>query len=113
MFQVLITHRGYRIPIPVGAVIAPVREDTFVSLETPVPIKVVYAVPTRPVTADYVNNEDAVFSPESEAVIVESDRPRPEPPKNVTILEFPETEAEPSLQVDEEDEELGKKIFET
>lgn len=68
----------------------------------------VYAIPTRPVSVDYVNNEDAIFVPETEAVVIESEEPEFLPPKNVTILEFPEKEAEPSLQVDEEDEELGK-----
>lgn len=85
------------------------RKNTFVSLQSPVAIKVVYAIPTRPVHVDYVNNEDAIFVPDSEAVVVESEEPRPpEPPKNVTILEFPETEAEPALEVDEEDDELGE-----
>lgn len=113
LFQVRITHRGYRIPIKVGAVIAPVRKDTFVSLETPVAIRVVYAIPTRPVSIDYINNEDAIFVPETEAVVVESEDIPSEPPKNITVLEFPETEAEPILQVDEENEELGKEMLET
>lgn len=82
-------------------------------METPVAIRVVYAVPTRPVTFDYINNEDAIFVPETEAVVVESENVYPSPPKNITVLEFPELEAEPILQVDEENEELGKKHLST
>lgn len=106
--EVQIVHERYRIPIKVGAVIAPIQQTTFVSADTPTAIKVVYAVPTRPVTLDYVNNQDAVFMPETEAVVVEAGEPLDLPPKNVTILNFPDKEAEPVLQVDEEDEELGK-----
>ncbi|KAJ8936159.1 hypothetical protein NQ314_012474, partial [Rhamnusium bicolor] len=103
--EIQIVYERYKIPIRIGAVIAPVKENTFVSVETPVVIKVVYAIPTRPIVLDYVNNEDAVFVPETDAVVVESE-PDDLPPKNVTILNFPEQEAEPTLQVDEEDEEL-------
>lgn len=106
--EVQIVHERYMIPIKVGAVIAPIQQTTFVSADTPTAIKVVYAVPTRPVTLDYVNNQDAVFMPETEAVVVEAGEPLDLPPKNVTILNFPDKEAEPVLQVDEEDEELGK-----
>lgn len=80
------------------------------SLETPVAVKVVYAVPTSPISFDYINNEDAVFVPETEAVVVESEDIHSHPPKNITILEFPETEAEPVLTIDEDDEELGKRM---
>ncbi|XP_018573969.1 uncharacterized protein LOC108913001 [Anoplophora glabripennis] len=104
--EVEIVHERYRIPIKVGAVIAPIQQTTFVSADTPTAINVVYAVPTRPVTLDYVNNEDAVFVPETEAVVVEAEEPLNLPPKNVTILNFPDREAEPVLEVDEEDEEL-------
>ncbi|KAJ8913509.1 hypothetical protein NQ315_017059 [Exocentrus adspersus] len=104
--EVQIVHERYRIPIKVGAVIAPIQQSTFVSPDTPIAITLVYAVPTRPVNLDYINNEDAIFVPETEAVVVEAEEPVEQPPKNVTILNFPEQEAEPVLQVDEEDEEL-------
>nr|CAH7713131.1 unnamed protein product [Callosobruchus chinensis] len=103
--EIEIVHKKYKIPVKIGAVMAPVAPDTYVSLQTPVSVKVVYAIPTEPVSIDYVNNEDAIFVPETEAVIVESEKPEV-PPKNVTVLEFPDKEAEPSLQVDQEDEEL-------
>ncbi|KAJ8943371.1 hypothetical protein NQ318_002604, partial [Aromia moschata] len=107
--EIEIVHQRYKIPIKVGTVIAPVQHDTFISAETPIAITVVYAIPTRPVTLDYVNNEDAIFVPETEAVIVESE-PNPDlPPKNVTILNFPEQEAEPVLEVDEENAELDNR----
>lgn len=103
---ILIRHGNYKIPIKVGAVIAPVGQNTYVSAETPVYLKVVYAVSTTPLTIDYVNNKDVVVVPETDAVVVESEPDLP--PKNVTILNFPETIGEPSVSVDEEDEELGK-----
>lgn len=67
-----------------------------------------YAVPTSPLSFDYINNEDAVFVPETESVVVESEDIISQPPRNITVLEFPETEAEPILTIDEDDEELGK-----
>ncbi|CAH0556842.1 unnamed protein product [Brassicogethes aeneus] len=111
--EINIVHDTYSIPIRIGAVVAPVNQDTFVSFETPIKVTEVYGIPTKPVTIDYVNNDDAVFVPEIDAVVVES----PEggfdnqPPKNVTVLEFPDKEAEPSLSVDEEDDELGCQIL--
>lgn len=197
--EVQIMHQGVRMPIRIGAVIAPVTPETYVSQDTPVAIKIVYAIPTKPikititieqdvpVTAtpsqvpsvdqrfpdlpnedkkhqfsgkppqnlsaveqllpggsvppaaegilqgpgrviiidnfpihycfvflgfgalsnkpDYVNNADAVVVPNQEAVVVESQEDLP--PKNVTVIEFPQQEAEPHLEVDEEDAELG------
>ncbi|KAJ8985583.1 hypothetical protein NQ317_011547 [Molorchus minor] len=89
--EIQIVYERYKIPIEVGAVIAPVLQNTFISAETPVAIRVVYALPTKPITLDYVNNEDAVFVPETDAVVVE------------------DQEAEPVLEVDEEDEELDNR----
>lgn len=107
---ILIRHGNYRIPLKVGAVIAPVGQNTYISAETPVYLKVVYAVSTTPLTVDYVNNvKDVVVVPETDAVVVESEPSLP--PKNVTILNFPETIGEPSVSVDEEDEELGKYLL--
>lgn len=69
-------------------------------------MKVVYAIPTSPVVVDYVNdNKDVVVKPETDAVIVESEEILP--PKNVTVINFPDTIGEPVVTVDEEDEELG------
>lgn len=140
--EIEIVYEGYRIPIKVGAVMAPIPQDTFVSTETPVSINTVYAVPTKPVHVDFFTNDghavhggngnsisndddvhhsgndnghdivshdhdDSQENDDPEAVVVESS-PEPQPsPHNVTIINFPEAEAEPSLQVDEEDEELG------
>lgn len=102
--EIDVEHEGINIPIRVGAVIAPIQKDTFVSTETPVSINIVYAVPTKPIKFDYVNNNDVIISPDTQAVIIESEEFLP--PKNVTVINFPDKEAEPSLQVDEEDEEL-------
>ncbi|CAH1957135.1 unnamed protein product [Acanthoscelides obtectus] len=101
--EIEIVHKRYKIPVKVGAVMAPVAPETYVSLQTPVTVKVVYAIPTEPVSIDYINNEDAIIVPETEAVIVESEEPVEPPPKNVTILEFPKKEAEPSVQAAEND----------
>lgn len=110
--NILIRHGNYRIPLKVGAVIAAVGQNTYVSAETPVYLKVVYAVSTTPFTVDYVNNvKDVVVVPDTDAVVVETDNSLP--PRNVTILNFPETIGEPSVSVDEEDEELGKYCYGT
>ncbi|XP_050309434.1 uncharacterized protein LOC126745574 [Anthonomus grandis grandis] len=159
--EVQIVHENARIPIKIGAVIAPVLPDTYVSEETPISVKIVYAVPTKPIKItitieeakgdktekplapnleerfpdvsikpestpkptqkpddantgpfgalkpqpDYVNNADAQIAVEQEAVVVESEAELP--PKNVTVIDFPQQEAEPHLeQIDEDDDEL-------
>ncbi|XP_076269338.1 uncharacterized protein LOC143201968 [Rhynchophorus ferrugineus] len=150
--EIQIQHAQQRIPLKIGAVIAPIGPEAYVSQETPIAIRVVYAIPTKPLKItiiinqdedektppepnkeplavaqpaqedsieeepskgfgalstkpDYVNNENAIFVPDGETVIVESE-PEVLPPKNVTIIEFPDKEAEPQMEVDEEDEEL-------
>uniref|UniRef100_A0A1Y1MAT3 Uncharacterized protein n=2 Tax=Photinus pyralis TaxID=7054 RepID=A0A1Y1MAT3_PHOPY len=104
--DIKIEHKGFKIPIHVGAVFAPLSQDTYVSPETPVNVNVVYAIPTKPFTIDYVNNDkDVIVNADNQAVIVEDHQPD-QPPKNITIIEFPTAEAEPTFQVDEEDEEL-------
>lgn len=105
--EIKIVHNGYNIPIKIGAVIAPVKQDTFVSIDTPIKVSEVYGIPTGPVQLDYVNNKDAIFVPETEAVVVETSELEEQPPKNITIIEFPDRVAEPVIAVDEEDEELG------
>ncbi|KAJ3656664.1 hypothetical protein Zmor_015720 [Zophobas morio] len=102
--EIQIVHEGLRLPIRVGAVIAPVRYDTFISVDTPVAINVVYAVPTRPINFDYVNHDGVLDLPDNQAVVVESEPFLP--PKNVTIIDFPDKEAEPVLTIDESDDEL-------
>lgn len=110
--EIRILHGEYNIPINVGAVLAPVPQDTFVSTESPISLNVVYAIPTKPIQLDYVNNNnDVIVVPDNQAVVVETGSVNLLPPKNVTILNFPEKEAEPTLLVDEEDEELGRYIF--
>lgn len=109
--EIVISHEGYKIPVQVGAVIAPIPHDVFVSADTPFPINAVYAVPTKPFVMDYVNNDkDVIINVDNQAVIVENDvdNATEKPPKNVTVLEFPETEAEPTFQADIEDDEFGK-----
>ncbi|KAK4879170.1 hypothetical protein RN001_007316 [Aquatica leii] len=102
-----IAHNGFKVPYHVGAVLAPLPQSVYVSPETPVKIEVVYAVPTKPFVIDYVNNEeDVIINIDNQAVIVEDHQPGHLPAKNITILEFPTAEAEPTFQVDEEDEEL-------
>lgn len=103
--EIDILYQGLRIPINVGAVIAPVTSDTYVSVDTPISVSVVYAVPTRPVTVNYVQHNEVIEVPNNQAVIVESEQVLP--PKNVTIIDFPEQEAEPVLTIDEADDELG------
>ncbi|KAK5646121.1 hypothetical protein RI129_004585 [Pyrocoelia pectoralis] len=101
--DITIEHKGFKIPIHVGAVLAPLPQDTYVSPETPINVNVVYAVPTKPFIIDYVNNDkDVIINIDNQAVILEEQIP----PKNITVLEFPTAVAEPTFQVDEEDEEL-------
>ncbi|XP_044267836.1 uncharacterized protein LOC123013407 [Tribolium madens] len=102
--EIEIVHAGLRLPIRVGAIIAPVKPDTYISVETPIAVNVVYAVPTRPINYDYVNHDGVIEIPDNQAVVVESEPVLP--PKNVTIIDFPEKEAEPVLTIDEEDDEL-------
>lgn len=105
--EIEIVHEGYKIPVRIGTVLAPIPQDTYVSAETPVSVNVLYAVPTRPVNVDFfINNADAVSNEENESVVVETASEAPV--KNVTVLNFPEVESSPELEVDEEDEELGK-----
>lgn len=71
--EMSISHDNIRIPIRVGAVIAPVSQETYVSEESPVTIHVVYAIPTKPMEVDYVNNErDVLIDTNKQAVIVEN-----------------------------------------
>ncbi|RZB40302.1 hypothetical protein BDFB_003115 [Asbolus verrucosus] len=102
--EIEIVHEGFRIPIRVGAIIAPVKQSTFISVDTPIAVSVVYAVPTRPITVDYVNHNGVIEIPDNQAVVVESEPILP--PKNITIIEFPEKEAAPVLSVDETDNEF-------
>lgn len=106
--EMTIQHDSIKIPIRVGAVIAPIGPEIIVSEESPVTIQIVYAIPTKPVKVDhvkvdYVNNEkDVVVDPEAQAVIVE----QPDEQK-VPVLNFPTMEAEPVVS-ENEDDELGK-----
>lgn len=105
--EIVIRHQNYKIPIPIGTVIVPISQNTYVSAETPVYVKEVYAIPNVAIVVDYVNNiKDVVVKPETDAVIVESEDVLP--PKNVTIINFPDAIGEPVITIDEEDEELGK-----
>lgn len=99
-----ILHDNVRIPIRVGAVIAPISAETQVGEESPVSIQVVYAIPTKPIKVDYVNNEDVTVVPDTQAVIVNSE---PEDEQIVPVLNFPTAEAEPVIS-ENEDDELGK-----
>ncbi|XP_066258683.1 uncharacterized protein [Euwallacea similis] len=113
--EVQIINEGIKIPIKIGAVVAPVISETAVSPEAPLSIRVVYAVPTKPIKItitieqlndkpENVENTDAVVVPAQEAVVVESESELP--PKNVTVTDFPKDEAEPTLVVGGEDVEL-------
>lgn len=104
--QIEILHESFKIPIRVGSIVAPVGQDIFVSVDTPISVSVVYAIPSDPVKVDYVNNDGVIVNLDRDSVIVESPTPQL-PPKNITVINFPDAEAEPQLQVDEEDEELG------
>lgn len=94
-----VTHRKIKIPLDVGAVIVPVSGGTFVSPDTPISVQTVFAVPTRPFKTFNVDSND------QQSVVIDSS-PNLKP-HNVTLLNFPENEAEPLLQVDDEDDELG------
>ncbi|GJQ67584.1 hypothetical protein Trydic_g8390 [Trypoxylus dichotomus] len=73
--------------------------------DTPISVSIVYAIPSDPVRVDYVNNDGVIINADGDTVIVESPASQL-PIKNVTVLDFPDAEAEPNLEVDEEDEEL-------
>lgn len=112
--EMTIQHDNIKIPIRVGAVIAPIGPEVVVSEETPVTIQIVYAIPTKPVKmdnkVDYVNNEkDVVVDPEAQAVIV-SNEPNEQNEQKVPVLNFPSAEAEPVVS-ENEDDELGKLIL--
>lgn len=92
-----VTHRKIKIPLNVGAVIAPVSGGTFVSPDTPISVQTVFAVPTHPF--------QTIDSSDQQSVAIDSASNLQ--PYNVTLLNFPENEAEPLLQVDDEDDELG------
>ena len=48
-----IVHDGVCMPIPVGAVLAPVPAGTYISPAHPIPVTVVYAIPTEPLPPQY------------------------------------------------------------
>lgn len=48
-----VVHDGICVPIPVGAVIAPVPVGTYISHSRPIAVSVVYAVPTGPLPPQY------------------------------------------------------------
>ncbi|KAJ9597744.1 hypothetical protein L9F63_011352 [Diploptera punctata] len=77
-----IVHDGICMPIPVGAVLAPVPAGTFISPAHPVPVTVVYAIPTGPLPPQY---------------------PLPTAPTRrpnlVTVLDFPSTVQTPPVLV--------------
>lgn len=103
--EMTILHDSVRIPIRIGAVIAPIAPEIHVTEETPVSIQVVYAIPTKPVKFDYVNNEkDVVIDTNAQAVIVDNDAMDEE--QRVPVLHFPTAEAEPVISAND-DEELG------
>lgn len=101
--EMTIVHDNVVIPIRVGAVIAPISAEIQVSEDTPVSIEIVYAIPTKPIKVDYVNNEkDVVVDPDAQAVIVDNNESSEQ---KVPILNFPSVEAEPVVS-ENEDEEL-------
>ncbi|KAH1013925.1 hypothetical protein HUJ04_002842 [Dendroctonus ponderosae] len=105
--EVQILHEGVRIPIKIGAVIAPVLPQTAVAQNSPISVRVVYAVPTRPIKITITIEQESAKPDDtnnSDAVVVENEADLP--PKNITITDFPSEVAQPSIQVDEEDEEL-------
>lgn len=101
--EMTIQHDNIRIPIRVGAVIAPIGPEVVVSEDSPVSIQIVYAIPTKPVKVDYVNNEkDVMVDSEAQAVIVSNES---ENEQKVPDLNYPVVEAVVS---ENEDEELGE-----
>nr|CAD7261525.1 unnamed protein product [Timema shepardi] len=48
-----VVHDGLRMPIPVGAVIAPVPTGTYLTASRPYAVRVVYAIPTGPLPMQY------------------------------------------------------------
>lgn len=105
--EMTILHDNIRIPIRVGAVIAPIPPEIQVSDDSPVSIQVVYAIPTKPIKVDYVNNDkDVIIDTNAQAVIVDNNE-HIDTELKVPVLNFPSAEAEPVFSVNE-DEELGK-----
>lgn len=99
--EMTIQHDNIQIPIRVGAVIAPISPDIVVSEDSPVTIQIVYAIPTKPVKVDYVNNEKDVYvDPEAQAVIVSNE------PNQQKLPGFPISEPE-AVVAENEDDELG------
>lgn len=120
--EVFIYHSGYRIPLKVGAVLAPITQNSFFYNQVPVEVRVVYAVPlpSKPISVETITTTQQVQNSilenvDNQAVVVESgviegtgnNSEIFENPKNITIVEFPNTVASPLLPVAEEDEELG------
>nr|XP_022908457.1 uncharacterized protein LOC111419819 [Onthophagus taurus] len=104
-----IVHQGYKLPIRIGSIIAPVDYHAFINNynQGPIQLNEVFAVPAEPVKIDYVNNDKGVIiKPEDDAVIIENNSNLLTPSKNVTVLIFPTKEDEPLLIPDEEDDEL-------
>ncbi|XP_066991014.2 serine/threonine-protein kinase WNK2 [Anabrus simplex] len=48
-----VLHEGLRMPIPVGAVLAPVPSGSFITAARPIAIHVVYAIPSGPLHVQY------------------------------------------------------------
>lgn len=93
------------IPIKVGAVMAPVSGKLFVSPDTPIYVQTVFALPTDPFVI--LKKKPTTQQDAEDTISIESSTPNE--PVNVTLLNFPEEVAAPVFQVDEEDDELGKK----
>ncbi|KAL3281303.1 hypothetical protein HHI36_004514 [Cryptolaemus montrouzieri] len=122
--EVLIYHGGYRIPLRVGAVLAPVSHNSFFYNEIPVEVRVVYAVPvpSRPITIESITQSQEIYNTilehtvDNQAVVVDSNPYEPPQadvsvifsPQNVTLVEFPQSIDSPNLQVDEEDELVNR-----
>ncbi|XP_044751415.1 uncharacterized protein LOC123311469 [Coccinella septempunctata] len=120
--EILIYHGGYRIPLKVGAVLAPVTQDSFFFNQVPVEVRVVYAVPvpSKPIRVETVTTtqqvQNTVFETvDNQAVVVDANEFEGgqgnisgvfDNPKNVTVVEFPNNVASPTLPVADEDEEL-------
>ncbi|XP_069697388.1 uncharacterized protein [Periplaneta americana] len=106
-----VVHDGICMPIPVGAVIAPVPTGTFISHAHPIAVSVVYAVPTGPLPPQYPlpvptrlpNVTDVVTvttRPQKPQRLPEiTVTPRPEKPQLITVLDFPSTVQTPPVLV--------------
>ncbi|XP_021932752.1 proline-rich protein 4-like isoform X2 [Zootermopsis nevadensis] len=111
-----VVHDGVCIPIPVGAVIAPVPSGAYISHARPIAVSIVYAVPTGPLPPQYplpYPTRRPNVTENVPDVVTVTDKPekpqqspgavtvtaRPDKPQLITVLDFPSTVQTPPVLV--------------